>query len=62
MATWADARRIARSLPGAQVAKGGFAFSVESKGKDKGFAWIWKEHVQTGSTPVEPADVMGAVL
>ena len=40
MATWTDARRIARSLPGAQVARKGFAFSIENKGKPKGFAWI----------------------
>ena len=46
MATWTDARRIARSLPGAQVAPEGFAFSVESQGKHKGFAWIWKERVE----------------
>ena len=43
MATWTDARRIGRSLPGAQVAPEGFAFSVESKGKRKGFAWVWQE-------------------
>jgi hypothetical protein len=46
MASWTDARRIARSLPGAQVAREGFAFSVENKGKQKGFAWIWQERVQ----------------
>ena len=46
MATWADARRIARSLPGSRIAEDGFAFSVESKGKHKGFAWVWKERVQ----------------
>ena len=46
MATWTDARRIARSLPGAQVAREGFAFSVENKGKHKGFAWIWQERVE----------------
>ena len=46
MATWTDARRIARSLPGAQVAREAFAFGVENKGKQKGFAWIWKERVE----------------
>ena len=46
MATWADARRIARGLPGAHVDAGGYGFAVESRGKLKGFAWIWRERVQ----------------
>jgi len=58
MATWADARRIARSLPGAHVANQGFAFTVESKGKHKGFAWIWQERVQ----PKKPRVPNPAVL
>jgi len=45
MATQEDVRRIALSLPGAREEKGYFAFSVTSKGKEKGFAWVWRERV-----------------
>lgn len=45
MATWADVRRIARSLPDTEEAANGFTFSVQVKGKPKGFAWIWRERV-----------------
>jgi hypothetical protein len=45
MATQAQVRRIALSLPGAIEAKGHFAFSVPNKGKLKGFAWTWNERV-----------------
>jgi hypothetical protein len=46
MATPADARAIARTLPGVTSAgTGPLAFAVEVKGKPKGFAWTWKERV-----------------
>jgi hypothetical protein len=45
MATRADVRRIALSLPKTVEAKGHFAFSVPNKGKLKGFAWVWMERV-----------------
>lgn len=45
MATQADVRRIALSLPEAVEADSDFAFSVPVKGKPKGFAWVWKERV-----------------
>lgn len=45
MATQDDARRLAMALPGAIAATTGFAFSVEVKGKEKGFAWVWQERV-----------------
>ena len=45
MATKADVRRIALSLPGAVEAGDRFAFSVPSKGKFKGFVWVWMERV-----------------
>jgi len=45
MATQADVRRIALSLPTAEEARDRFAFSVPSKGKLKGFAWVWMERV-----------------
>ena len=38
-----DVRRIALSLPGAREGKDHFAFSVENKGKQKGFVWVWLE-------------------
>jgi hypothetical protein len=45
MATQADVRRIALSLPAAEQVADRFAFSVRSKGKLKGFAWVWMERV-----------------
>jgi hypothetical protein len=45
MATRADVRRIALSLPAAEKVGDRFAFSVRSKGKLKGFAWVWMERV-----------------
>jgi len=46
MATRADVRRIALSLPAAEKVGDRFAFSVRSKGKLKGFAWVWMERVE----------------
>jgi hypothetical protein len=43
MAKQDDVRRIALSLPGTREEQGRFAFSVENKGKAKGFAWVWLE-------------------
>jgi hypothetical protein len=45
MATQADVRRIALSLPGAEEVPGRFAFSVRNKDKLKGFAWVWLERI-----------------
>jgi hypothetical protein len=45
MATQADVRRIALSLPGTEEAPAHFAFSVRNKGKLKGFVWVWMERV-----------------
>ena len=45
MATQADVRRIALSLPETEEAAGRFAFSVRNKGKPKGFVWVWMERV-----------------
>jgi hypothetical protein len=45
MATQADVRRIALSLPAAERVPDRFAFSVRVKGKLKGFAWVWMERV-----------------
>jgi len=43
MATQADVRRIALSLPETEEGKDRFGFSVLNKGKSKGFAWVWME-------------------
>jgi hypothetical protein len=45
MATQADVRRIALSLPETEEAPDHFAFSVRNKGKRKGFVWVWMERV-----------------
>ena len=45
MATQADVRRIALSLPGAEEAPDHFAFEVRNKGKLKGFVWVWMERI-----------------
>ena len=45
MATQADVRRIAMSLPAVEEASDRFAFSVPNKGKLKGFVWVWMERV-----------------
>ena len=50
MATQADVRRIALSLPGTEEAPNHFAFSVRNKGKLKGFVWVWMERL----TPKKP--------
>jgi len=50
MASQADVRRIALSLPGTEETPGHFAFSVRNKGKLKGFVWVWMERV----TPKKP--------
>jgi hypothetical protein len=43
MATQKDVRKIALSLPGTTEGTDRFAFSVENKGKRKGFVWVWLE-------------------
>ena len=50
MATQADVRRIAMSLPDVEEAADRFAFSVRDKDKLKGFVWVWMERV----TPKKP--------
>jgi hypothetical protein len=45
MASQADVRRIALSLPETEEGKDRFGFSVVNKGKSKGFAWVWMERV-----------------
>ncbi len=45
MATQADVRRIALSLPETEEAPNHFAFSVRNRGKRKGFVWVWMERL-----------------
>ncbi|HEV7557841.1 MAG TPA: MmcQ/YjbR family DNA-binding protein [Kofleriaceae bacterium] len=58
MASQADVRRIAMALPGVTESKTDFAFSVEHKGKPKGFAWSWKERVDPKKARVPSATVI----
>jgi hypothetical protein len=60
MATQADVRRIALSLPNVEETKGRFADSVLSKGKQKGFVWVWMERMEP-KTPRVPNDGVLAV-
>ena len=46
MATRADVRRIALSLPETEEAPNRFAFSVRNKKKAKGFVWVWMERIE----------------
>jgi hypothetical protein len=45
MASRAEVRRIALSLPETEEAPDHFAFSVRNKGKLKGFVWVWMERL-----------------
>jgi hypothetical protein len=58
MATQDDVRRIARSLPGAREERGYFAFSVADKGKEKPFAWAWRERVHPRKARVPQPKVL----
>ena len=58
MATWADVRRIGRSLPGVSVGNEGFGLSVLRDGKHKGFAWVWVERTH----PKKPRVANRAVI
>jgi hypothetical protein len=58
LATQKDVRRIALALPGAIESTDRFAFSVENKGKQKGFAWAWNERVHPKKPRVARKDVL----
>ena len=58
MANQDDVRRIALSLPGAREERGRFAFTVENKGKQKGFAWVWLERPAPKKPRVPNPDVL----
>lgn len=58
MATQDDVRAIAKTLPGAIEAADHFAFSVENKGKAKGFAWVWLERLDPKKARVPQPKVL----
>jgi hypothetical protein len=58
MATQADVRRIALSLPETEEAPDRFAFSVRNKGKPKGFVWVWLERVAPKKARVPQPNVI----
>jgi hypothetical protein len=45
MATQANVRRIALSLPGTEELSNRFAFAVRNKGKRKEIVWVWMERI-----------------
>jgi hypothetical protein len=58
MASQADVRRIALSLPGTEEAPNHFAFEVLHKGKLKGYAWVWMERVNPRKARVPQPNVI----
>jgi hypothetical protein len=58
MASQADVRRIALSLPATEEAPNHFAFSVRNRGKLKGFVWVWMERVAPKKARVPQANVI----
>ena len=58
MASQADVRRIALSLPETEEARNHFAFSVRNKGKLKGFVWVWMERLTPKKPRVPQPDVI----
>jgi hypothetical protein len=60
MATQADVRRIALSLPATEQVAGRFAFAVRNKGKLKAFVWVWMERVAPKKPRVPEPRVIAA--
>ncbi len=58
LANQEDVRRIASALPGAREVEGRFAFSVENKGKEKSFVWVWMERLEPKKRRQPRADVI----
>jgi hypothetical protein len=60
MADLDDVRRIALALPGVTEGRNGeqAGFSVEHKGKAKGFAWSWMERLEPKKPRVARPDVL----
>ena len=60
MATQADVRRLALSLPATEQVPGRFAFAVRHKGKMKAFVWVWMERVDPKKARVPEPRVIAA--
>jgi hypothetical protein len=58
MATQDDVRQICSRLPGAVEGVERFGFSVENKGKAKGFLWSWAERIH----PKKPRVINDGVI
>ena len=58
MATQADVRRIALTLPGTVETPGRFAFAVRHRDKLKGYAWVWKERIHPRKARVPQPKVL----
>ena len=58
MADQADVRSIALSLPGTSEGQDRFGFSVENRGRQKGFAWVWLERKKPKKPRVPRPDVL----
>jgi hypothetical protein len=58
MATQADVRRIALSLPETEETENHFAFSVRNKGNLKGFTWVWLERIASKKARVPQPKVI----
>jgi hypothetical protein len=58
MATQADVRRIALTLPGTKEKEGRFAFEVLNGAKYKGYAWVWLERVHPKKPRVPNPEVL----
>ncbi len=62
MATQDDVRLICSKLPGAAEGEERFGFSVEIKGKAKGFLWSWAERVHPKKARVINDGVIAVVV
>lgn len=58
MADRRDVRRIALSLPGTIEDQGHFRFSVRSRERQRGIAWVWLERVEPKKARVPRRDVV----
>jgi hypothetical protein len=62
MADQNDVRAIALSLPETTEDEGHFAFSVNNRGKRKGFAWVWMERVHPKKPRVANPGVIAVMV
>jgi hypothetical protein len=60
MANQDDVRRIALVLPGVAEGRERFGFSVDHKGKAKGFVWVWMERIDPKKARVPQPAVLAA--